>query len=218
MNSVLLGSILCMLAGYLIGTLNPSFLIARMRGFDIREQGSGNAGASNAVITMGKAVGLIAALFDIFKAYFAVRLARHFFPNLTYAAELAGIFTILGHIFPFTMGFRGGKGLASLGGVILAFNAKVFWIILSIEVALALILDYIVVVPITASISFPIVYYFLTGHIVGTLLYAALIPIFIYRHLENFRRIRDGVEAHLSYLWNKDAEIERIMHQMEGKQ
>lgn len=217
MSTAFPGTVICMTLGYLIGTLNPAFAIARLKGFDIRERGSGNAGASNAVITMGKAVGLFIALFDIAKAYFAVRLARHFFPGLTYAAEIAGVCTILGHIFPFTMGFRGGKGLASLGGVVLAFNARVFWIMLTIEVALALILDYIVVVPITASISFPIVYYFITGHIFGALLYAALIPIFIFKHMENLRRIRDGMEAHLSFLWHRDEEIERITRRMEQK-
>lgn len=217
MNSVIFGSLACMTVGYLIGTLNPAFLIAKMRGFDIREKGSGNAGASNAVITMGKMVGLVIALLDIAKAYLSVYLARRFFPNLTYAAELAGIFTILGHIFPFTMGFRGGKGLASLGGVILAFNARVFWIMLLCEFVLALILDYIVVVPITASVAFPIVYYFLTGQILGTVMYALLIPLFIWKHLENLRRVMNGTEAHFSYLWSKDEKIKRMAEEIRGK-
>lgn len=203
-------SLACMLGGYLIGTLNPAFLIAKLRGFDIRQAGSGNAGASNAVITMGKAVGLFAALFDIAKAFVAVRLAVRFFPELTYAAHCAGICTILGHIFPFTMGFRGGKGLASLGGVILAFNGRVFALMLLCELVLALIVDYICVVPLTASVAFPIVYYFLTGHILGAILYALLIPLFFYKHMENLRRIAAGTEAKISYLWSKDEKVRRM--------
>lgn len=210
-------TLICMIMGYLVGTLNPAYIMAKLHGFDIRERGSGNAGASNAVLTMGKAAGLAIALFDIAKAYLAVRLARHFFPSLAYAAEFAGIFTILGHIFPFTMGFRGGKGLASLGGVIMAFNSKVFWIMLLGEVILVLIVDYICVVPLTASILFPIVYYFITGQIIGALLYALLIPLFFYKHMENLRRIRDGIEVHFSYLWRKDAEIERVKKAMNEK-
>lgn len=163
------------------------------------------------MITMGKGIGLIIALFDIAKAYFAVSMARRFFPNLTYAAELAGIFTILGHIFPFTMGFRGGKGLASLGGMILAFNTKIFWILFLCEVALALLLDYICVIPLTASVIFPVIYYFVTGHILGTMLYALLIPIFFYKHLENLRRIHNGTEAKISYLWSKDEKIRQMV-------
>lgn len=200
----------CMLGGYLIGTLNPAFLIGKLHGFDIRQAGSGNAGASNAVITMGKAVGLFAALFDIAKAFVAVRLAVGFFPELTYAAHCAGICTILGHIFPFTMGFRGGKGLASLGGVILAFNGRVFALMLLCELVLALIVDYICVVPLTASVAFPVVYYFLTGHILGAILYALLIPLFFYKHMENLRRIAAGTEAKISYLWSKDEKVRRM--------
>lgn len=217
MSTSIFGSFICMAVGYLIGTLNPAYLIAKLHGFDIREKGSGNAGASNVVITLGKAVGLLVALLDIGKAYFAVRLARRFFPGLLYAAELAGIFTILGHIFPFTMGFRGGKGLASLGGVVLAFNTKIFVIMLLCEILLALILDYICVVPLTASVIFPIVYYFATGQILGTILYALLIPLYFYKHIENLRRIAAGTEAKLSYMWSKDETIRRMREEARQK-
>ena len=70
---------LCSALGYGTGCINPSYLIARARGFDIRQKGSGNAGASNAVITMGAGVGVASALFDIFKAFAAVQLAGAFF-------------------------------------------------------------------------------------------------------------------------------------------
>lgn len=207
----------CMLAGYLIGTLNPAYYIAKLHGFDIRQRGSGNAGASNAVLTMGKSVGALIAVLDIAKAVVAVRLAQRFFPNLNYAGEIAGIFTILGHIFPFNMGFRGGKGLASLGGVVLAFNVKVFCVMLLVEIVLALIVDYIVVVPITASAVFPLVYYWITAQLLGALMYAALFPLIVYKHRDNFRRIRTGMEAHLSYLWRKEEEIERLTHNLENQ-
>lgn len=211
---IILQCLFCMLEGYLIGTLNPSYWIARLRGFDIRESGSGNAGASNAVITMGKAVGLFAAFFDIAKAFGAVRLAQFLFTRLTYAGELAGISVILGHIFPFTMGFRGGKGLASLGGVIWAFSGKIFCIMLLAEIVLALVTDYICVVPITASIAFPVVYYFFTRQVFGTILYALMIPIFLMKHMENLKRIAAGTELHFSYLWRKDQEIQRVRDNM----
>lgn len=217
MSTTIFYAFLCMILGYTIGTLNPAFLIAHLKGFDIREKGSGNAGASNALITMGTAAGVFSALFDIGKAWLAVTLARHFFPALTYAAEVAGVYTILGHIFPLTMGFRGGKGLASLGGVVLAFNGKVFCMLFLAELVLALILDYICVVPITASVIFPVIYYFITGQIFGTVLYAFLAPLYLYKHLENLRRIRAGTEAKLSYLWSKDEEVLRMKREARGK-
>lgn len=210
MNSTVLNTLICMAIGYLVGCFNPSYLLAKRQGFDIREHGSGNAGATNVIITIGKKVGFLVALFDIAKAYFVVRLACFLFPELSYAAECAGVFVILGHIFPFTMGFRGGKGLACLGGVILAFHSGVFALLLLAEIILAYILDYICVVPITASAVFPIIYYLMTGKTPGAMLYAALIPLFVYKHLENLKRIQLGTEARFSYLWRKDDEVKHL--------
>ena len=115
--SIWLSVILCALLGYLLGCINPAYLIARARGFDIRSRGSGNAGASNAVITMGKAAGVFSAIIDIFKAWLAVCLATRYFTALSVggmpvAGEIAGVACILGHMFPFFMAFRGGKGFA----------------------------------------------------------------------------------------------------------
>lgn len=211
MKSVLFCTIICIALGYFVGGLNPAYLLARLKGFDIRERGSGNAGASNAIITMGKLAGVLIAFFDIAKAYYVVKLSRFLFPELTYAAEITGVAVMLGHIFPVMMGFRGGKGLACLGGVVLSFDKKIFLVMLLIELVLALILDYICVVPITASTAFPFVYYSITGSLVGALLYASAAPVFLYKHLENLKRIRMGTELHFSYLWNKEKEIQRVM-------
>ncbi len=104
--SIWLSVILCALLGYLLGCINPAYLIARARGFDIRSRGSGNAGASNAVITMGKAAGVFSAIIDIFKAWLAVCLATRYFTALSVggipvAGEIAGVACMLGHMFPF---------------------------------------------------------------------------------------------------------------------
>ncbi len=198
------------LIGYLLGNFNPSYLIARKKGFDIRKRGSGNAGASNAVITMGKAVGAFSALFDIFKAFVAVEFAAHLFPQLPQAGNLAGVACIFGHVFPILMGFRGGKGLAALGGVVLAFDLRIFFALLFAEVILALIVDYICIVPITASVLFPILYLLFTEDLQGAAIYGLATLLILYKHTENIRRIRGGTEAHLSFLWKRDEEIERL--------
>lgn len=217
MYSTVSHTLICMVLGYLIGTFNPSYLLAKLQGFDIREYGSHNAGATNVIITMGKAIGFAVAVCDILKAYFVIRIMQHAFPDLRYAAECTGVCVILGHIFPFTMGFRGGKGLACLGGMILAFDARVFAVMLLGEILLAYLLDYICVVPITASMIFPVVYLLMTGKTTGALLYAALIPLFIYKHLENLRRIQQGTEAKFSYLWRKDEEVQRLTEEARKK-
>ena len=199
--------------GYLIGGINPAYLFARRRGFDIRKHGSGNAGASNAVITMGKKVGFLSALFDIIKAYFAVKITEALFPGSVVYAALSGAGCILGHIFPLFMRFRGGKGLACLGGVILAFNPLVFLLMLVAEVILVLIVDYICVVPITASVIFPVVYQLMTWNSLGTTVYAVVGFIMICKHIENLKRIYHGTEFHFSFLWKRDKELDR----MEGR-
>jgi glycerol-3-phosphate acyltransferase PlsY len=198
------------LFGYLIGGINPAYLIAKYKGFDIRKRGSGNAGASNAVITMGKKVGAISAILDIFKAYLAVTIAGVLFPNVLLAKVVMGISCILGHIFPIYMRFRGGKGLASLGGVILAFHPIVFVILLSVELIIVLIVDYICIVPITASVAFPFIYMSMTKDSIGAILYGLLAIVIFSKHIENLKRIRSGTEAHFSFLWRRKKEIERL--------
>lgn len=202
---------LCALIGYLLGGINPSYIIARIKGFDIRKHGSGNAGASNAVITMGKKVGVFSALFDIVKAFASVYIARYLvLPTLPAAACLAGTACIVGHIFPVFMGFRGGKGLACLGGVILALNPFVFVFLLAIELVVVLIVDYICIVPMTASVIYPVLYGILTKDIAGSLIFLITTVLILYKHVENVKRIRNGTEAHFSFLWKKKQEIERL--------
>ena len=196
--------ILCFLMGYLVGTVNPSYLIARIRGFDIREKGSGNAGASNALILFGKALGIGCALFDIIKAALVIRLCEYLFPELAFAFGVTGVACVLGHVFPFYMKFRGGKGLSCLGGMILAFDWRVFLIMLTAEIIVAVVTDYICFVPLTASAVFPIVYGVMRRDLIGALILCLLIPPIVFKHRENLKRIKEKTEMPFSYLWNKD--------------
>ncbi len=210
-----LSVILCALLGYLLGCINPAYLIARARGFDIRSRGSGNAGASNAVITMGKAVGVFSALFDIFKAWLAVCLAVRYFTDLSVggvpvAGEIAGISCMLGHMFPVFMSFRGGKGLACMGGMILYMDWKAFLFLLGGELALVIITDYICVAPLSLSVIFPILRGLTTGSLAAALILCLAIPAVWYRHAVNIRRIVAGTEAHFSFLWNRESETSRV--------
>lgn len=210
--------VLSVFIGYFIGGINPAFLIAKYKGFDIRKKGSGNAGASNAVITMGKKIGIISAILDIVKAYVSVVLVGILFPEVPLTKVVVGISCIVGHIFPIFMKFKGGKGLASLGGVILAFEPLVFLIILLVELLIVLIVDYICIVPITASVAFPIIYMSMTHDQIGAILYGFLALLIFYKHIENLKRIRIGTEAHFSFLWRRKKEIERLGGEEEYKE
>ena len=201
--------VLCILIGYLIGAINPSYIIAKLRGFDIREKGSKNAGASNALILFGKVLGIGCALFDIAKATFAIWLCGKLFPELTYSFAVTGVACILGHVFPFYMDFKGGKGLACLGGMILAFDCRVFLIMLAAEIVVAIVTDYICFVPLTASAVFPIVYGIMRQDARGALIIWLILPLMIYKHKENLKRIKQKTEMPFSFLWKKEKALEK---------
>lgn len=152
-------------------------------------------------------------IIDIFKAYAAVSLSKYLFSN--YADELfiialSSTSVILGHMFPVAMRFRGGKGLACLGGSLLAYSFPIAMIFLAVELVLVFVVDYLVVVPITGSIAYVVVYAIRGGTWYGTLI-LSLIPIaMLYRHRSNFKRIREGKEAHFSFLWKREEEMDRV--------
>ena len=201
--------VFCIIIGYLIGAINPSYIIAKLRGFDIREKGSKNAGASNALILFGKVLGVGCALFDIAKAAFAIWLCTKLFSELAYSFAVTGVACILGHVFPFYMKFRGGKGLACLGGMILAFEWRVFLVMLAIEIVVAFVTDYICFVPMTASAIFPFVYLIMRRDVPGALIIALILPLMLYKHKENLKRIKQKTEMPFSFLWNKEKALEK---------
>ncbi len=207
--------VLCALLGYCFGNINPAYIISRIRGFDIREEGSGNAGASNVMITVGKKAGTFTALFDIAKAVAAVLLADILFPQIKATKIISGSACILGHIFPVLMGFHGGKGLACLAGVILSYDPKLFLILLAIELVIGLLLDYVCVVPMTGSVMFTVFYAVTTGDLVGTLCLALVTVVIQLKHIENLRRISKGTEVHISFLWKGDIELQRAKNNAE---
>ena len=200
----------CALMGYLVGTVNPAYLIARLRGVDIREKGSRNAGASNALILFGKATGILCAVFDVAKAVIIIRVAMYLFPEAPYVFPVTAVACILGHIFPFALKFRGGKGLACLGGTVLAYHPPVFLVMLTLEMVVVLITKYICFVPMTASFLFAVLYGVLERDPVGFLILLAGALVIFLKHVENIRRIRKGSELRISYLWNRDKEMERM--------
>lgn len=114
---------ICFLTGYCLGIIQTAYWYGKAHGIDIREHGSGNSGTTNALRVLGKKAGLIVFLGDLMKAIVACVLARVFasiwFPDLLYPLILwSGFGVVIGHNFPFYMGFKGGKGIAATAGVI----------------------------------------------------------------------------------------------------
>ena len=208
--NILLQTLACLLLGYLLGSLSPSFLAGKLRGYDVRESGSGNAGASNTVILVGRFAGLIVALLDILKAACAWWLCAALFPELRLSGILGGVSAILGHMFPLWLRFHGGRGLACLGGVILAYDWRTLLLMLAVAVAIGIVTNYVAVATVSMSVIWPVYYGLRTAFWLGAgVLLVPAVPIFL-RHLVNFRRIRKGEELRLRYLWRKDEELQRI--------
>ena len=184
---------LIVLIGYLLGSLNLATLLAKRRGVDIRAGGSGNPGASNTVTLMGWKAGVLVAAHDIGKGILAVWLCTKLFPALPFSGALAGVACVLGHIFPFYLHFRGGKGFATYLGITLMLNWKFFLCLLVAIAILVLVTDYIVVGTMTTVVSFP-VYCALTRNYVLALLLCVASLVIIYKHRANLVRICSGTE------------------------
>ena len=116
---------ICLLIGYAFGLIQTGYIYGKMRGVDIRKEGSGNAGSTNALRTMGIKAGLVTLLGDCFKCVFAV-VTVYLIYGKTYAdifpllAMYAGMGAVLGHNYPFYLNFKGGKGIAATAGLILS--------------------------------------------------------------------------------------------------
>ena len=136
--------IIALLIGYVFGMIQTSYFMGLAKGFDIRKQGSGNAGTTNALRTMGKKAGAIVMVVDILKCMAAIGVVWLLFgrnhPEMDYLLRVyAGLGSMLGHMFPFFMGFKGGKGVACMAGLIMSLSKVMIipgWALFIIVVAL----------------------------------------------------------------------------------
>ena len=180
---------LIVLMGYLLGCSNLAYYISRSAKKDIRRSGSGNLGASNATILFGWKAGVAVAIHDAGKALLAVVLAKGLFPDLEYAGAAAGVAAVLGHIFPFYLKFKGGKGTASFLGLTLALNWKLALVVVAILVLATIITDYIVIGTFSAIVTVPVY----IGFFAHNLLLMAIICIasfaIFWKHRENIGRL-----------------------------
>lgn len=131
----ILARVLCLLIGYGLGSISTSYLYGKAKGIDVREHGSGNAGTTNTLRVMGRKAGAIVLAGDMLKTFFAILLTwlifHWFFPDMDYLLRIyTGAGVILGHDYPFYMKFKGGKGIACSGAMILSF----YWGIIPAEV------------------------------------------------------------------------------------
>lgn len=184
----------CIMLGYLLGSINPAALLSKLKNVNFRNQGTGNLGASNTLLLLGKGYGALVMAFDIFKAWFSAKLARTLFPQLVLAGLIASAAAVVGHVFPFYLKFHGGKGLAAFGGMVLAYNPPIFLFLLILCIVLMLIVNYSWVMPITAGFLFPILAAFHSRDLVVTLICTAASVLILVKHWSNIDKARRGDE------------------------
>ena len=189
--------LLTIILGYLLGCSSMAYYIGRFKKTDIRTAGSGNLGASNATVLFGWSAGVAVALHDIGKAVIAVIAAKWLFPQLEYAGAAAGVACVLGHIFPFYLGFRGGKGLASYFGMVLALNWKLALIIGAVIVLATLITDFISVGALSSIVVAPVYTFFTTHNLILVAILGVATVVMFLKHWENIIRIAKGQEIGL---------------------
>lgn len=181
--------------GYLFGCLSPSALISKLKDTDLRQEGTGNLGATNTMLVFGLKCGIFVMLFDALKAVFAMCFIHRLFPEHEYASLLAGLLAAVGHMFPFYMDFRGGKGLAAFAGTILAYDRGIFVSLFVLCVLLMLISNHTAIVPITSSIAFTVLSTMKSRNVTVFVLTALFSIVIIYRHRDNIERIFNGNDA-----------------------
>ena len=189
--------IIVILLSYIIGSSSMSFYLGKLNGVSINKEGSKNLGASNTMVLLGWKAGIIVGLHDILKAVLVVLVARYVYGDLFAIGEVAGVSCILGHIFPFYLKFKGGKGFASYVGMTLALNWKFALILILVIVVLVLITDYIVAGTFSTMLLVPIILGIINSSFIifGILALASIVMLF--KHKDNIMRIANGTEVGL---------------------
>ncbi len=199
------------IVAYLIGSISFSVIISKkMAGFDVREKGSGNAGATNMLRSVGKKAAILTLLGDALKGVVAIlfaiivgAIAKSADKSLL--VQIAGILVVVGHTFPVFFGFKGGKGVATSLGVLLMTNWKIGLICLVFALVLMAVTRMVSLGSIGAAVLFPVLVLFIhtnftisegSSYFVYSVILAAIV---IFNHRANVQRILNGTENKLSF-------------------
>ena len=206
---ITLTNISALLVAYLLGSLPSAVWIGRIfYGIDVREYGSGNAGATNTFRVLGKKAGIPVLLIDILKGYVAVQIATiigNYFPGTQQFVNFKltlGVAALLGHIFPVFAGFRGGKGVATLLGILSGVHPPAALVCAGVFAITFLLSGYVSLSSMISAIAFPIVIMFLYNETVRSLnVFSMFVAILVLiTHQKNIERLLRGEESKIALL------------------
>jgi glycerol-3-phosphate acyltransferase PlsY len=200
-----------LLLAYLLGTVLGSLLLGRLRGVDIRSMGSGNAGATNAMRTQGKWFGLSVLIIDVGKGLVAVWwLPAAVLPGIGIDPELSrawlivacGFAVIVGHVFPVWFGFRGGKGFATMIGVLGAIEPRLLLVLLVSWLLVVMLTGFVgLAAMLSAAATVLAVLAFEPDHLPLLIFCASVAAFVVFTHRANIARMRAGTESRVRRLW-----------------
>src|SRR5450631_637990 len=200
-----------LLFAYLLGTLMGSLLLGRLRGVDIRSIGSGNAGATNALRTQGKLFGFLVLLVDIAKGLVAVWwLPTAILPAVGIDADLprewltvaCGFAVIVGHVYPVWFDFRGGKGAATVFGVVAGLELRLLLPLLLSWIIVLLLSGYVGLATILSTVALTVTVIVLEPNNIPLCAFCTAVAVFVvFTHRSNIARMRAGKENRVRRLW-----------------
>ena len=201
--------ILVAVIAYAIGSVNFSIIFSKkFAGFDVREKGSGNAGTTNMLRSVGKGAAALTLICDILKGVGAVlvafiigKVSKHISPEIL--IQIAGFFAVVGHTFPVYFGFKGGKGVATALGILLLTNWQIGLICLVFAILVMALTRMVSLGSIMAAVLFPVLTMFITENYLVDGKYVvfgiAMAVLVIFNHRSNLKRIYKGEENRLSF-------------------
>ncbi|MDM7274346.1 glycerol-3-phosphate 1-O-acyltransferase PlsY [Sulfurihydrogenibium azorense] len=182
---------------YLIGSIPFGLIVGKIFGKDVRKEGSGNIGATNVTRVIGKKAGILVLLLDALKGFFPVYIAKYYFPS-KYVSIIA-LTAVIGHCFSIYLKFKGGKGVATAFGVLLALSLKVALIVLTFWLGVFLTTGYVSLASVlSAGISWSVIYVLLDD-IYYTFAGFFIAIIIIFKHKSNLDRFLEGKENRFIY-------------------
>ena len=213
--------VISLLIGYAFGLIQTGYIYGKMHNIDIRNHGSGNAGSTNMLRTLGAKAGFITLLGDCFKCVAAVLVVRGLFSQshadiLPLLSMYAGFGAVLGHNYPFYLKFKGGKGIAATSGMILATDLRMAAVCLIVFIVIVGVTRYVSLGSLTVTVLFMVQvliagatgYFGMTSNYLYEMYGICLLFVLsaFFKHRANIKRLREGTENKISLKKKKDSD------------
>lgn len=187
-----------LLLAYLIGSSSMSFYISRFKKINLKEKGSKNLGASNTLAIIGKKAALAVLVHDVLKSFFAILAVRILFDipynEVHWLLAAVGVAAVVGHIFPFYLRFKGGKGFATYIGLIFGLDWRLFLAVVVLIFVVAFITDYIVAGTFSTIAAGPVYYALIQPNLWVALIVTVGSLVILWKHRENIKNLKNGKE------------------------